>query len=172
MTDSSLLLSIDPGARGCGCAWWGKDATGWVLLQAGYTPGSPGKGDTGPPEWGAAVAAVEEASRALLGALRPGIVVVEQMQVYTRLKGDPRDLLAVASVGGGLFRAFSDARPVGLLPARWKGQTPREILGNRIEKQVRERGWWPRVQIPPRRTNLNDVMHGVGLGFYFARFPE
>lgn len=169
MPSPSLMLSIDPGARGCGCAWWGREEREWVLLHARYAPGAPGKGETGPAEWARAVEAAEEASRDVLGTLRPEVVVVERMQVYTRSKGDPNDLLALAAVGGGLFRAFSDALPVGPLPAEWKGQTPRIIMGNRVEDEVRRRGWWGRVRVPPRKVSLNDVMHGVGLGFYFAR---
>jgi hypothetical protein len=32
----ALLLSIDPGLRGCGCAWWTKDAGVWSLHSAAY----------------------------------------------------------------------------------------------------------------------------------------
>ena len=159
-----IVLSIDPGARGCGCAWW----AGGELLHAQYVPGASGKGDTGPSEWLETVRAVEAASGEALDGLRPDVVVVERMQVYVRSKGDPRDLLALAAVGGGLFRAFGDAEVVGPLPREWKGQVPRVMMGNRVEQKVRDRGWWGRVSEPRRKANLNDVMHAVGLGLWYG----
>lgn len=173
---SDLLLSIDPGARGCGCAWWVRAEGSWVLLHARYAAAPEGKGETGPSEWGAAVAAVEAASLDVLGALRPDVVVVERMQVYTRSKCDPRDLLALAAIGGGLFRAFSDARPVGPLPREWKQSVPRDILGNRVEAKLRDPSrlppgvvaTWGAVRVPSRKTHLNDVLHGIGLGLWYA----
>jgi hypothetical protein len=114
------------------------------------------------------VRAVEAASEEALDGLRPEVVVVERMQVYMRGKGDPRDLLALAAIGGGLFRAFGDAEPVGPLPREWKGQVPREVMGNRIEQRLRDQGWWGRVAEPRRKANLNDVMHAVGLGFWYG----
>lgn len=159
-----LVLSIDPGTRGCGCAWWvGED-----LLCARYVLGASGGRETGPAEWMATVRAVEKASASALDGLRPEVVVVERMQVYTRGKGDPRDLLALSAIGGGLFRAFGEAEPVGPLPREWKGQVPREVMGNRVEQKVRDRGWWARVAEPTRKTQLNDVMHAVGLGLWYG----
>lgn len=165
---SDILLSIDPGARGCGCAWWVCAEGVWTLLHAAYAPGAEGTGDTGPAEWLEAVAAVEAASRSVLGSLRPDVVAVERMQVYARSKGDPRDLLALAAVGGGLFRAFHDAEPVGPLPREWKGQVPRGVMGARVEQKVRDRGWWERIAPPRRKAHLNDVMHGVGVGLWYV----
>lgn len=157
-----ILLSIDPGARGCGCAWWVEG----TLLHALYVASGAAEREVGPAGWVAAVAAVEAASSEVLGGLRPDGVIVEQMQVYTRGKGDPRDLLSLAAIGGGLFCAFSDARPIGLLPSVWKGQVPRLVMGNRIEKRLRDLGWWERVRVPKQKTHLNDVLHGVGLGLF------
>jgi hypothetical protein len=159
-----LVLSIDPGVRGCGCAWW----VGEELLHARYVPGSSGGRESGASEWMETVRAVEAASEEALDGLRPDVVVVERMQVYMRGKGDPRDLLALAAIGGGLFRAFGDAEPVGALPREWKGQVPREVMGNRIEQRLRDRGWWGRVAEPRRKANLNDVMHAVGLGLWYG----
>ena len=163
---SDILLSIDPGARGCGCAWWMWFGEEWTLLHARYATGAEGRGETGPVEWLAATEAVEAASRDVLGALRPDVVAVERMQVYTRSRGDPRDLLALSAIGGSLFRAFRDARPVGPLPREWKGQVPRDVMGARVEKKVRDRGWWERIALPRRKTHLNDVLHGIGVGLW------
>jgi hypothetical protein len=39
-------------------------------------------------------------------------------------------------------------------------------MGNRIEKRLRDLGWWERVRVPKQKTHLNDVLHGVGLGLF------
>ena len=160
------MLSIDPGLRGCGCAWWKQDEGRWSLHRAQYVQAIPhekeDQDDDGPVAWNAMVGAVELASE----DIDPNVLVVERMKVYTRGVGDPRDLLALAAIGGGLVRAFPSARPIGLLPSTWKGQVPRDIAGARIEKHLRERGEWDRVVPPRRKTNLNDVMHAAGLGLF------
>lgn len=165
---SRLLLSIDPGLRGCGCAWWETQDEGWHLRFAAYVPSLPhatgGRDDDGPVAWNATVGAVELAHAARFPDREPDVLAVEQMKVYTRGPGDPRDLLALAAIGGGLVRAFWSARPVGLLPSEWKGQVPRDVFGHRMEKRLRERGLWERVEVPKRKTHLNDVMHAVGVG--------
>ena len=160
------MLSVDPGLRGCGCAWWTREGAAWSLVRAQYVPAlahePEDKDDDGPVAWNAMVGAVELAS----AEFDVGVIAVERMKVYVRGVGDPRDLLALAAIGGGLVRAFPSARPIGLFPATWKGQVPREIAGARIEKRVRERGWWDRIVVPKRKTHLNDVMHAAGIGFY------
>ena len=161
-----VMLSIDPGLRGCGCAWWARSDEGWTLTRAEYVPAlahePEDKDDDGPVAWNAMVGAVELAS----AEYDVNVVAVERMKVYVRGVGDPRDLLALAAIGGGLVRAFPSARPIGLLPSVWKGQTPREVQGARVEKQVHARGWWDRVVVPKRKTHLNDVMHAVGMGLF------
>lgn len=173
-----LLLSIDPGLRGCGCAWWTKDAGVWSLHGAAYVPAlahePEDKDDDGPVAWDAMVGAVELAHEARFPDRVPTVLVVERMKVYAygKGKGDPRDLLALAAIGGGLVRAFAGARPVGLLPSTWKGQVPRDVMGTRVERKVRDAGLWGKIDVPKRKTHLNDVMHAVGLGLYFAGRDE
>lgn len=167
-----LMLSIDPGLRGCGCAWWQRDEQGWSLAGAAYVAAlahePEDKDDDGPVAWDAMVGAVELEHERRFPDRVPTILVVERMKVYAygKGKGDPRDLLALAAIGGGLVRAFAGARPIGLLPATWKGQVPRNVMGERVERKVRDRGWWPRITVPRQKKHLNDVMHGVGLGLY------
>jgi hypothetical protein len=168
----ALLLSIDPGLRGCGCAWWTKDAGVWSLHSAAYVSAlshePEDKDDDGPVAWNAMVGAVELAHEGRFPSRQPTVLVVERMKVYVRSKGDPRDLLALSAIGGALFRAFHEARPVGVLPATWKGQVPRDVMGARVERKVRDARLWEKVEVPRRKTHLNDVMHAVGLGLYFT----
>ena len=88
------------------------------------------------------------------------------MKVYTRGAGDPRDLLALMAVAGGIFRAFHEARPLAPLPSEYKGQVPRDIYGERVEKKVRESGEWSKIVVPKKKAHLNDVMHAVGMGLF------
>lgn len=164
------MLSIDPGLRGCGCAWWERRDGAWRLASASYVEAvahePEDRDDDGPLAWTAMVGAVELAHASLYPSHDPALLVVERMKVYRHGPGDPRDLLALAAIGGGLVRAFHGARSIGLLPATWKGQVPREVMGARVEKHLRERGEWDRVVPPRRKKNLNDVMHAAGLGLY------
>lgn len=168
-----IMLTVDPGLRGCGCAWWIKpDGGNWALNSAAHAaalPHAPGAGDDdGPEAWNAAVGAVELLHAERFGERSPDILCVERMKVYTRGVGDPRDLLALMAVGGGIFRAFHDARPLAPLPSEYKGQVPRKVYGDRIEKKVRESGEWGKVSVPKQKTHLNDVMHAVGMGLFLV----
>ena len=168
-----ILLTVDPGLRGCGCAWWFQpDGERWMLHSAAHAmalPHEAGPGDDdGPEAWNAAVGAVELLHAERFGERSPDVLCVERMKVYTRGAGDPRDLLALMAVGGGIFRAFHDARPLAPLPAEYKGQVPREVYGERIEKKVRERGEWGKIVVPKKKTHLNDVMHAVGMGLFLV----
>lgn len=167
------MLTIDPGVHGCGCAWWSRTAYGWSLLRAAYIPALPVEGEGRGAVWAAAVAGVVRAAGSLPP---PDVIAVEAMQVYARGKGDPADLLALSAIGGGILAAFPRARPVALLPAEWKGQVPREVMGERVAAKLKgERplpagvlAAWSAVLVPARKTHLNDVMHAVGIGLYLC----
>lgn len=168
-----VMLTIDPGLRGCGCAWWTRqEGAPWTLDSAAHAaalPHVPGPGDDdGPEAWNAVVGSVELLHGARFGVRSPDVLCVERMKVYTRGAGDPRDLLALMAVAGGIFRAFHEARPLAPLPSEYKGQVPRDIYGERVEKKVRESGEWSKVVVPKKKTHLNDVMHAVGMGLFLV----
>jgi hypothetical protein len=150
------------------------------LLRAAYVPAlehEPEDGrDEGAVAWTAMVGAVvAESRRALLGNA-PRVVVVEAMRVYTRGKGDPADLVALAAVAGGILASFPSARPLALRASAWKGQVPRDVMGERIAAKLRgERPLLPGVTAPwssvdpwtaRSKERLNDAAHAVGLGLY------
>ena len=185
-----LVLTVDPGLRGCGCAWWrgerppGAPASSrvWTLLRAAYVPAlahEPEDGrDEGAVAWMAAVGAVAEERRGL--GVDPDVVAVEAMRVYARGKGDPADLVALAAIAGGVLAAFPSAGHLALRASEWKGQVPRGIMGQRVLAKLRgERPFPPGVtaawsvvdQWTARsKDRLNDACHAVGLGlFLFER---
>ena len=167
-----VVLTVDPGLAGCGCAWWSLSASRWSLLRAAFAPAAPL--EAGAARGAVWMAAVDGVRRAAAAVPPPGVVAVEAMQVYGRGKGDPADLIALAAVGGGVLAAFPAARPVAVLPAEWKGQVPRDVMGERVAGKLRgERplpagvdAAWSAVAVPPRKTHLNDVLHAVGIGLY------
>lgn len=190
---TEVLLTVDPGARGCGCAFWTRDAALpgrkpalWTLFRALYaTPyiGKPPTGETCPADWRLVTESVaHEANKvawdigaALNGRLPsvgatsqylPTHLVIETMQVYTRSKGDPNDLLVLAAVGGYLFGTFEATENIGYKPREWKGQVPRGVLGRNTERKLQASGEWAKVVVPSVAEKLNDVMHGVALGWY------
>lgn len=153
-----LVLTVDPGLRGCGCAWWeGKAPPGggprtWTLLRAAYVAAlahEPEDGrDEGAVAWMAMVGAVAAETRRVLAeatgytsahglGLGPDVVAVEAMRVYARGKGDPADLVALAAIAGGILASFPSARHVALRASEWKGQVPRSIMGERVVAKLR-----------------------------------
>ncbi len=154
-----MWLTVDPGLRGCGFAYW----RGASLMVAGFAPGAAS--GTGPPVWAAAARAV--VSRAPSDEAVT-LVVVETMKVYTHGSADPADLLELQGIAGtiGGMIVARGGESEGLDARTWKGQVPREITGNRVAKKILDREWWPFVQVPPRKTHLNDAMHAVGIGLY------
>jgi len=155
-------LTVDPGKRGCGYAWWTPPG----LLCAGYAPGA--SEGTGPDFWVACARGV--------AATRPGgtqrvvRVSVETMRIYTTGAARPADLLHLQGVSAAIcawFAAQEGSAVRGIEPAAWKGQVPRKIMGARVEQKIRAAGWWDKVIVPGRATELNDAMHAVGIGLYF-----
>ena len=62
------------------------------------------------------------------------ILVIEKPEVYSQrfLKGDPRDLVNLGILIGGLIVAADCPIVHMVYPKRWKGQIPKEIHGERI----------------------------------------
>lgn len=154
-----MWLTVDPGLRGCGFAWW----TERELIMCGYATGAAE--GRGPAAWIAAAHAVQT-TRPKGGDPLLERIVVETMRVYTGGASAPADLLELQGVAGAL---------VGLVPARivegveasaWKGQVPRDVMGRRVEAKLEKLGWTGRVVRPKRKTHHNDAMHAAGLGLF------
>lgn len=166
---SGYLLALDPGLRCVGVALF-KDG---VLVRAAALRG-PATG-RGPAVWSTYATLVYEWVGGLVpvAALAgPTTLVVEMMQVRVKGKGDPADLIELAGVTGAVVgRLAADCwRAEGFTPEEYKGQTPRDIYGARVEGHLRAEGLWSRVEVPSRATELNDAMHAAGLGrWYLAR---
>ena len=152
-----LLLSIDPGLRGCGVALF-RDR---LLEQAVYVDGQAisQRSET----WLGMVDGVRE----FIGERVVQHLVVELPQVYTHVKskGDPNDLVQLAAVVGGLCVAFKEATQTIYLPAEWKGQAPKEIIHARAASRLSAD---EQSRISCRRKSLlHNVLDATALGLKF-----
>ncbi len=155
------ILTVDPGLRGCGYAWWSADR----LAEAGYAEGEKNSLEAGPEAW-LTVARAVLATRPTAAPI--ALFAVETMRIYTRSKSDPADILQLQGVAGTLTGMCGAERVVGLEPSVWKGQVPRDVMGARQEKWLTDTGQWDKIRRPKRKTQLNDVMHAVGIGRFIG----
>lgn len=184
-----IVVSIDPGLRGCGVAAWGNGE----LHDARYVPGEPR---------GEALAEVVEATAfavgTWLGALRrraehaahpggavplgyaPGWdrvqVIIECPQTYggRASQGDANDLIGVSMVVGAIGAHLGEPW-IAVRPAAWKGQVPKKTKHktNPIELRCRAKmtaAELCRVYLPKSKVNLgHNVWDAIGIGMWHLR---
>lgn len=151
-----MWLSVDPGAQGCGVAWWrGSDLDRALFVDCPVSA-------EGPERWVALARAI------VTSESRIDVCIVETMRIYTGGRARPSDLLELQGLAGAVCAAAGErgARPVGAMAAEWKKQVPRDVLGARIAADVERRGWGARLVRPRRATHQNDVYHAIGLGLW------
>ena len=162
-----MVLTLDPGIRGCGIAMWVQSAPSY-LFKAFYVRSLSKKGNAG-PAWQAMARAVQQ-KVATLGLLSPKTVVIEIPRVYpaAQQKGDQNDLIPLAGVGGLVCGMFPVADLVSYYPRDWKGTVDADAMIERIKKRL-------------SATELNDVhlpieslahnvWDAIGIGLhYFGR---
>ena len=142
-----MLVAVDPGVHACGVAVF-RDTK---LERAAYV------------ESGGGPLQLRDAVKHWLALTEPARLVVEKPQVYqARLqKGDPNDLIDLAVVVGTMLTILPDSETV--LPARWKGQVPKEIMNVRVMSKLapaeEARVSWPKARL---RHNVIDAI-GIGL---------
>lgn len=154
-----MILTVDPGVRGCGVALW---RPGGVLERAAYIEAG---GETEPRgmAW-----AVEE----WMGPCELRGLVIERPQTYhgRAARGDANDLLDVALVVGALS-TLSEARLTLVRPSEWKGQVPK--------RATRERCWErltsaeiARIELPRSEKLAWNVWDAVGIGLWCRRVND
>lgn len=121
-----ILVSIDPGVRGCGVAVFNGD-----LIQAFYVKNPVERGDDY-----AAASNVASAVNNSISQYRANTAIIECPMVYSgaKQKGAQSDIVAVAGVSYSLAARLS-ATGIDcfrVFPYQWKGQVPKEIMLNRI----------------------------------------
>jgi hypothetical protein len=144
-----------------------------VLVRAGAVrgPAAPGRG---PAVWSALAQATEAwlwQRESIGGPPGPQHLVVETMRYdHASRKGSAEDLLEVQAVGAAIVgRLAADCWTAHEAPAHQWVRVPRDIFGRRVEVSLRESNEWDKVEVPSRATELNDVMHAVGIGRWWLR---
>lgn len=167
-----ILLSIDPGVRGCGIAAWHDKQ----LLRAGYVDGQSDPKETDLAEL------IDDTSVRVQAWIfeqiqevgGPAEVVLEYPQTYDgrAAKGDANDLISLALVAGAIF-ARTDEPTRLVLPREWKGQVPKKNQHGENPIEQRARGKLSplelsRVVLPQKKLRHN-VWDSVGIGLWHLR---
>lgn len=174
-----MLLSIDPGRRGCGAAVWRSGR----LVAAAYVANSE-REDDGPLACRAMAAAVKE----WCSVVAPG-VIDELMLEWPTLYGgraskgdqgvDARDLFTLAGVDSSIATAFALAKVYSCVPHDWKGSVrkPKKVDDpyaietraiQRLDDDERARVVWP-----ANKRLRWDVADGLGIGLHkLGRFDR
>ena len=147
-----IWWSIDPG-RWSGLAVWRDED-----LVSGELAGGPSDGPLREAH-DRVVARVRE----LAGDHPPELVVVELPQVYGQRRTDAGDLVDLAVLVGRIEEVLRGSRVIEVRPAAWKGQTPKDVVGRRVEGALSSMEWGRLAPCPAsRRHNLLDAI-GIGL---------
>lgn len=168
----TYLLSIDPGARGCGAALFATFDDGTSQLIAAEYVLFSRNGSDAPLcvvplpvfEWVSARVNFRDVKH----------LVLEFPQTYggRAARGDANDLLPLAFVDGALAALFAEARVVIVRPFEWKGSVPKPasatgsyIIRSRVEARlhVHER---VAVAWPKNGRHSWDVADAIGIGLH------
>jgi hypothetical protein len=171
-----LVLSVDPGVRGCGVALWRDD----VLFVAEYVRNVAKAGDGGPRD----CALMAQSILAWLivhlserggGDAVVDVVALEFPQTYGGRagRGDANDLISIAAVDGALAALFAGSAIQHYRPHDWKGSIkkpgtttePYPIRG-RVEGALRPEEL-TRVAWTRNVRHSWDIVDALGVGLHF-----
>jgi len=146
MSRSSRLLAIDPGSKSAGYALF----VGTRLSVAGYMQGAD----------------AAEVAHALQELPPVDEIVIEVPQIYVgaKQKGRQADLIAVAFAAGCYRGAFLSAALTQYLPARWKGQLPKDVVEARVKENLGAD--IEKVILPKNKALRHNVFDAVGIGLF------
>jgi hypothetical protein len=151
------LVSLDPGLRGCGVAWWHANGS---LAHVAYLRNPVKKGD-GPAAW-------MGYTKGVYHTLQVEHFISEVPQVYRAgaSKGDPDDLIQLAGVVGVFACLFHATTYTGVKPREWKGQVPKDVHHARLVKTLTpEELAMVEASAPP--SLRHNVLDAVGIGRYW-----
>lgn len=157
------LMTLDPGLRGCGIAYFHDDGT---LLHAKYLK-NPVKKGGGPEAWLGFLTASED-YRDWNETVDHFVSEFPQVYRAGASKGDPDDLLQLAGIVG-VFSANIAAREyLAIRPREWKGNVPKDVHHARLTKALddHERLIVEESAPPSLRHNVLDA---VGIGLWWLK---
>lgn len=160
---------MDPGLRGCGVAVFHGDS----LRFATYAKNPERIGSGYNEFYEMANEAWRLVSHELPCHFSAVVCVVEMPVVYPGSKkgNDPNDLLALTGVGGAFVSIVQYAltgaisTPISVKtvkPAEWKGQVPKQIMNERVQKKLSKEELGKVVSVGALDHNTWDAV-GIGL---------
>lgn len=165
-----VLLSVDPGVRGCGAALFHL-GNGQLIACDHVLSGSDGnRAEAWLPM---AQAVMLWASRVHSGRIAQ--LVIEQPFIYPKASTlgkkagtDPNDLIHLAIVVGAILgrAAYLSAPAVKMyLPAEWKGQVPKDICHDRARARLSpiESARLPKLA----KSRLHNALDALALGLVY-----
>lgn len=149
-----MLLSVDPGVNGCGCALWSDYGR---LVKASYVRVKRN------------VVAIEQ-YRALAQNVREAFdgvdsLILEVPRVYqgSKQKGDPNDLVSLGVVVGLIVGVFGKPAKT-VFPYEWKRQLPDAVCAARVMSRLDDA---ERAVIElPGKSLAHNVLDATGVGLH------
>lgn len=166
ITTRPLLFTLDPGLRGCGIAYFGDDGT---LLHAKYLK-NPVKKGGGPEAWLGFMDELQEQNTQGKLPLVVQTFVSEYPQVYRAgtSKGDPDDLLQLASVVATFASNIVAKDYLAVRPREWKGTVPKDVHHARVLKALDDHEKLiVEASAPP--SLRHNVFDAVGIGLWWLK---
>lgn len=157
-----MILCVDPGLRGCGCASFSGDGN---LIKASYVK-SPNKSDRGAVAWAEMAYAINEAYPLA------NILVIETQRIRPQdTRAIHGAIMEVQGVAGAIIGLFCDMGVRGYTPEQWKGSIKGDVMTERIKARMTWEDW--RVFESPGKTLEHNVVDAVGIGLhYFGRLER
>lgn len=167
------FLAVDPSIESVGWALY--DDVDMELIEAGHFVTQRGT-------HAQRLMQIGEAIYLLTLEHGPDYVVIEEPMIYPEYPGqrkkniDPNDIIKLALATGAVFGAVvagvlqaageMHIESVTYLPREWKGQMPKDVMNNRVQRHLDRGG----IEVPClKRLNKRqrgDVLDAIGIGLY------
>lgn len=169
-----ILLCLDPGIRLSGAAlFYGQELVIATCIRTPYLNSTDNTAAACAAmarqvcAWTAHMITKKELFSNFAESGHPAEIVCEWPQIYQRTenktKGDPNDMIPLAGIDAALAALEPGAIVTSVLPATWKAQIPKEIMGKRILARLSES---ERKRIEDHGTKTHNAIDAVGLGLY------
>lgn len=168
----TLVVAIDPGVNGCGVALYvNRELATASYVELNHPELAKGSKAASAARGLAPLVALIESYRKLFEVEGLTWLVIERPQDYSGPQriADPQDLadltLVVGAIVGACEPLFMEVWDV--LPARWKGQVPKEIMHDRAKACLTETEL-ASINLPSAAKTLgHNVWDAVALGLWF-----
>lgn len=134
-----MILCVDPGLRGCGCAVFTPEG---ALTQAAYVKGEIQDG-RGAHVWASTADAVLHHFKGRDLALFHKVIVETQIIRPTDEPFKQSAMMEVQGVAGAVAGIFAGrgARVIGVLPHEWKSTIDGSVMTGRISQRITPAEW-------------------------------